>query len=158
MSDQVLDHLKKLGIDFKLHEHEAFFTVAEADAFHKGMEGGFSKNLFLRNKKGDQHYLYILESHKRAELKALAKKIGESKLSLASPERLMKWLKLTPGSVGPFGLLNDQEKHVKLLLDTDLLKHNTLYYHPNRNTATLEISKEGFLRVLESLGCQLTWV
>lgn len=145
----VLTLLQSLQIPYALHEHQPFFTCEEADAAYKEIPGGHSKNLFLRNRNGDQHYLFILESSKRADLKALAKQLGESQLGFASPERLKKYLALTPGSVSPFGLMHDKDHHVIVLLDEGLMQYDRLNTHPNINTATVGLSREDFLKFLK---------
>ena len=87
MSD-IYEVLAELGITFQKHEHPPVFTVEEADDHTGDLPGARTKNLFLRNKKGDRHYLVTLESRKPVDLKALRKMLGESSLSFASPERL----------------------------------------------------------------------
>ncbi len=148
--------LDEIGVDYLKREHPAVFTCEEADQYYKDVEGGHSKNLFLRNKKGDTHYLVIIESSKKVDLKDLKEKLGESKLSFASEERLMRFLGLEKGSVSPFGLINDTEHEVVVVMDKDLLKYDKLHYHPNVNTATLEVSLDGFRRFLEWCGNELT--
>ena len=63
-----------------------------------------------------------------------------------------RWLGLRPGSVSPFGLVNDEENHVHLFLDANLLKQSSLSFHPNDNTATLVISQEMFQKYLDAVG------
>ncbi|MBI5414993.1 prolyl-tRNA synthetase associated domain-containing protein [Candidatus Peregrinibacteria bacterium] len=144
--------LDSLGISYTKHEHPALFTVEQAKEHYHKMPGGHTKNLFLRNKNGDKHYLVIVESLKKTDLDWLKKYFQESKLSFASPERLMKYLGLTPGAVSALGLINDENHEVRVLVDTDLFKLETIYAHPNVNTATLGIPKEGFRKFLENVG------
>ena len=103
----VYDVLAELQIPFERHEHPPVFTVEEANQHWAGIDAAHCKNLFLRNKKGTIHYLVILEHRKQADLKRLVDRLGDDRLSFASPERLMTHLGLTPGSVSPFGLIND---------------------------------------------------
>lgn len=144
--------LEELGIAYARHEHEAAFTVEEAEQFYGDLPGGKSKNLFLRNKKGDRHYLLVAEQHRPVDLKALRAKLGESTLSFASPERLRRHLGLTPGSVSPFGLINDGAKAVVVLLDSLLMQADPLNFHPNINTATLTVARADFERFLSHTG------
>jgi len=144
--------LEKLNIAYKKVEHPPVFTVEEADAQYHGLEGGQTKNLFLRNKKGTRHYLLVAESNRPIDLKEVRSLVDESTLSFASPERLMKYLGLTPGSVSPFGIINDTSREVVVLLDAAMLRHDLLNYHPNINTATLTLRREDFLRFLEHCG------
>lgn len=154
----IYEILKNLDIDFALHEHPAVFTVEEAEA-HKGeLDGVKTKNLFLRNKKGNRHFLFVAPALKKIDIKKLSEATGEKKLSFASPERLKKYLGLTPGSVGPFGIINDQEKEVAVFLDKDILSGEKLNFHPNRNTATIQIGKEDFFRFLDWAGNEVRMV
>lgn len=84
-------------------------------------------------------HLYILDEDKRADLKLLSKKIGSSRLSFASEKELYEYLKLTPGSVTPFGIINDYESTVIILLDEELKGEDIINFHPNINTATIGI-------------------
>ena len=101
------------------------------------------KNLFLRNKKGDRHYLVILEVAKQADLRQLVKIVGDDRLSFGSPERLMATLGLTPGSVSPFGLIHDRAHARAVIVDADLRGAERLIFHPNINTASVTISVRG---------------
>ncbi|EKD93406.1 MAG: YbaK/prolyl-tRNA synthetase associated region [uncultured bacterium] len=144
----VLTALKTLNIPYALHEHPPLFTCEDAEAFYGKIPAGSNKNLFLRNRKGDQHYLLIVSSTKKADLKKIAEAIGESQLGFASPERLMKYLHLTPGSVSPFGLIHDIAHHILVLIDEDLWTHDRLLFHPNQNTSTVELARTDFERFL----------
>jgi Ala-tRNA(Pro) deacylase len=136
----VYDILNLLGIKYIRYEHEAVYTVEEANKLEIRISGQHCKNLFLRNRKGDVHYLVILDDAKKVDLKSLSKQIGSTNLSLASEERLYKYLGLKPGSVTPFGIINDIERVVTVLVDRDLISLDTVNFHPNVNTATIEVS------------------
>jgi Ala-tRNA(Pro) deacylase len=150
--------LEELGIPFERHEHPPVAT-AEAAAVHwAGIDAAHCKNLFMRNQKGDRHYLVIIEHTKRADLRAVANQIGDGKLSFASPERLMTHLGLTPGSVSPFGLTHDLEHRVRLFIDRDLKSAARISFHPNINTVTYVIAYAAFLKFLDASGHAVTYV
>src|SRR5688572_26403948 len=132
--------LDALGIPYERHEHPAVFNAEDASRHWAPIGGTQCKNLFLRNKKGDRHYLVVLEISKRADLKDLVKLVGDDRLSFGSPERLMAELGLTPGSVSPFGLINDTDGSVRVLVDADLKGAARLIFHPNINTASVVVS------------------
>lgn len=146
--EKVLETLDKLGISYVRHEHPPVFTVEEAEQHWEGISGAHCKNLFLRNKKGNRHYLVVLESSKRADLKALERQLGEDRLSFASSERLMRYLGLEVGAVSPFGLLNDSRKEVRVVIDQDLKNAEGVNFHPNVNTATVGLSFSDFQKFL----------
>jgi Ala-tRNA(Pro) deacylase len=148
----VVAHLEKLAIPFTRHEHPPVATVEEAAEHWADIDATHCKNLFLRNQKGNRHYLVVLTASKKADLRAVADQIGDGKLSFASPERLMTHLGLTPGSVSPFGLINDREHAVRVVLDRDFQTATRLAFHPNINTATFTIAAADFARFLSACG------
>lgn len=156
----IYEVLDSLGIEYTKYEHPAVYTVEEAKKVDRGLGKDVSrtKNLFLRNKKGNKHYLVVLGAAKRANLESLVKDLDESDLSFASPERMMKYLGLTPGSVSPFGLINDLESQVQVIVDEGLLKFPKQGFHPNINTATLVITTDDFKKFLESTQNNTTYL
>jgi len=138
--EKVYATLRSLGIAFDKHEHPPVFTVQEAREHWKDLRGAHCKNLFLRNKKGNRHYLVILEYTKNADLKKLNDKLGEDRLSFGSPDRLRRLLGLEPGAVSPFGLIHDIGREVTVIIDRDLCQAERIYFHPNVNTATIGLS------------------
>jgi Ala-tRNA(Pro) deacylase len=149
---RVFEVLDGLGIVYTRHEHPPVFTVEQAERHWTDIQGAHCKNLFLRNKKGNRHYLVILLSAKQADLRGLNEKLGEDRLSFGSPERLQKYLGLEPGSVSPFGLINDRPKEVIVIVDQDLRQAGRVNFHPNINTATVGISAADFERFLAWTG------
>ncbi len=154
----VVERLRDLGIVFERHEHPPVATVEQAAVHWAGIDAAHCKNLFLRNQKGDRHYLLILEHSKKADLRAVANQIGDGKLSFGSPERLLKHLGLTPGSVSPFGLIHDSSHSVRVVVDRDLQSAARLSFHPNINTATLVVSKDDFVRFLAACGNPVQYI
>ena len=155
---RVRSALDELGTRYDVHEHPPVFTAEEAGTHWSGIDATPVKNLFLRNKKGDRHYLVILGLDKQADLKHLVRIIGDDRLSFGSPERLMTHLGLTPGSVSPFGLLNDAAHAVRVVIDADLKAAERLIFHPNINTASVTISRADFERFLQSCGNPVRWM
>ena len=92
--------------------------------------------------------MVILLSRKSADLKALTRQLGEDRVSFASPQRLMKYLGLEPGAVSPFGLIYDENKEVRVVLDEDLKNEEYVNFHPNVNTATLGLDFADFEKFL----------
>jgi Ala-tRNA(Pro) deacylase len=144
--------LDALNISYETYEHPPVFTAEEAALHWAGIRGTQCKNLFLRNKKGNRHYLVILGISKQADLRQLVKFVGDDRLSFGSPERLMNELGLTPGSVSPFGLINDDDASVRVLIDVGLRGAERLIFHPNINTASVVVSWADLDRFLASRG------
>ncbi len=151
-------YLADLGIVCERHEHPPVATVAEAEHYWAGIDALHAKNLFLRNQKGTRHFLVVLAFTRRGDLAALGEYFGEKKLGFASPERLLAHLGLTPGSVSPFGLLNDPAHAVELAIDVAIRDAARVAFHPNVNTATLVLSGLDFQRYLAAVGHQVHWI
>jgi len=144
--------LDELNIKFNYHEHPPVPTINEARKYWKNIETTHCKNIFFRNHKGNRHYLVILNSEQQLDIHDLEKRLKQGKLSFASARRLKKYLGVEQGSVSPFGLVNDQKKHVHLFIDHNLQKAQTISFHPNVNTASLVIDYKDFVRFLDWSG------
>ena len=149
---ELYDLLDKLEISYEYHEHPPLATIEDARIHWKDYNSGRCKNIFFRNHKGDRHYLVILEHMQKLDIHDLEKRLKQGKLTFASDQRLKNYLGLEPGSVSPFGLINDTGKLVHLFIDEKLNEFERLAFHPNVNTATLVISKSDFIRFLEYTG------
>ena len=158
LEQEVRARLEELGIPFERYEHPPVATAEEAGRHWAGIDATHCKNLFLRNQKGTRHYLVILEHTKRADLRAVADQIGDGKLSFASPERLMTHLGVTPGSVSPFGLIHDRDRHVRVVIDRDLKAAERISFHPNINTVTLTMAYADFQKFLDACGNTVQYV
>jgi Ala-tRNA(Pro) deacylase len=150
LKQPVFDALDALGVSYESYEHPPVFTTEDVDKYWRDIPATPVKNLFLRNKKGNRHYLVIVGVEKRVDLQQLVKVIGDDRLSFGSAERLMEKLGLTPGSVSPFGLLHRASADVLVVIDQDLRNAERLIFHPNINTASVTISGVDFEKFLAS--------
>ena len=144
--------LKQLNIEFDYYEHPPVPTVEEAKKYWADVEATHCKNLFFRNHKGNKHYLVVLEHTQQMNIRSIEQLLKQGKLSFASPERLMKYLGVQPGSVTPLALMNDIENHVKLFLDANLKGSERISFHPCINTASIVLSYNDFIRFIEHVG------
>jgi len=149
---EVYEVLAGLSIEFQYFEHPPLFTIEDAKIHWRDFNSGRCKNIFFRNHKGDRHYLVILEHLRNLNIHDLEKRLKQGKLTFASDRRLRKYLGVEPGSVSPFGLINDADKHVHLFIDEALKDSERLAFHPNINTASLVISRTDFIRFLNYQG------
>ena len=150
--EPVFEFLAAHDIEYSVYEHPEAPTIEIARQYWHADGSKHCKNLFFRNHKGNRHYLVVFDSERTMAIHDLEQRLHQGKLSFASAERMEKWLGLRPGSVSPFGLVNDKENHVYLFLDANLRKEASLSFHPNDNTATVVISQEMFQRYLEAVG------
>lgn len=149
--------LSELAIPYTRYDHPAVFTVEESEQVCGDIPVAHTKNLFLRNRKGDKHFLVVVSITKRADLKKL-EALLEEKVSFASPERLLKYLGVTPGSVTLLGLVNDVDREVSVIIDKELWENEILGMHPLINTATLGIKRTDLERFLAARGNHVRFV
>ena len=143
--------LDALGIVTTTVRHPPVFTVAESKALRGSLQGGHSKNLFLKDKKGVL-WLVVADEDRPIDLKALRPRIGSAALSFASAETLRQVLGVEPGAVTPFALINDREVSVRVVLDEGLMAQSPLNFHPLVNTATTAIAAGDLLVFVRSCG------
>ena len=149
---RVFDFLEAHGIEYSVYEHPEAPTIEIARQYWRQDGSKHCKNLFFRNHKGNRHYLVVFDSEQSMAIHDLEQRLHQGKLSFASEQRMARWLGLRPGSVSPFGLVNDEECHVHLFLDANLKNYPSLSFHPNDHTATVVISQEMFARYLTAVG------
>lgn len=155
---ELLDRLAALGIEADTHEHDAVFTVEEAQAVKGDLPGAHTKNLFLRDKKGTM-WLVVALHDRDVDLRALASVLDtRGRLSFGSAQRLMRYLGVTAGSVTPFALLNDHGNKVSVVLDAGLRAQDVWNAHPLDNTMTTAVTREEMLRFLDAVGHPPQWV
>lgn len=148
----VFDHLKNLNIGYDIIEHPAAPTIVEAMKYWKNIEATHCKNLFFRNHKGNKHYLVVFDAQQQLAIHDLEQRLKQGKLSFASEKRMAKYLAILPGSVSPFGLINDKDNHVHLFLDARIKSSKKISFHPNDNTASLVLAFNDFEKYLENIG------
>ena len=158
----VLNFLNEHDIPFTVYHHPEGKTIEEAKRWWKDDGSVHCKNLFFRNHKGNKHYLVCFHCDHDLDIHDLEHRLKASpiakglppcaKLSFASPQRMMRYLGLAPGSVSPFGLINDAEHHVHLFLDEQLQNAPALSFHPNDCRGTVVIARADFERYLKAVG------
>ncbi|HEX2934282.1 MAG TPA: prolyl-tRNA synthetase associated domain-containing protein [Bacteroidales bacterium] len=146
------NRLKELNIGFDYYEHPPAPTIEDARKYWKDIEAAHCKNLFFRNHKGDRHYLVVIEHTKELRIHVLEKRLKQGKISFASPERMHKYLGVTPGSVSPFGLINDSGNHVHVFFDESLQTAERISFHPNINTASIVLKLPDFMHFMHASG------
>jgi Ala-tRNA(Pro) deacylase len=144
--------LDRLGIAHRTIEHQPLATVEAAMAVWGGLVGGFAKNLFVKDKKS-RLYLISLRKDAALDIKHVQATIGASgRVSFCSAEQLMEHLGILPGSVTPFGVINDTDGAVTVVLEKALMALDPVHFHPLENTATTAVSSDGLLAFLRATG------
>ncbi len=144
---EVYEFLKQKKIPFRAYEHEAVFTVEAANALNLPDPECGAKNLFLRDDKKRNYYLFTLKDDRTVNIKELQAMIGSRKLQFASEEDLDKYMKLIRGSVTPLGTMNDDERFVQVYIDAYYMGRR-ISIHPNENTATIYLNCDDLMQLI----------
>jgi Ala-tRNA(Pro) deacylase len=150
--ETLLAYLDNLGIIHKTISHPPVFTVEQAKKLRGEIVGAHTKNLFLRDKKNALFLVVALESS-QIDLKRLHRLLGANgRFSFGASDLLREVWGVEPGSVTPFGAINDTEGRVTVVLDAAMMEHDTLNYHPLLNTMTTSIARDDLVKFLEATG------
>jgi len=153
MDKKLKEYLDKYGIKYKVHEHRAVFSVEESRDLKKDIPGLHCKTLFLKDSNG-RFYLIGMPGDKRLDSKKFRHHIKAKKVRFGNGEELKKEVNLIPGSVSIFGAIYIKDKNVKLILDKQVWEAEIVGFHPNVNTATLELSHDNLEKFYNSLKCE----
>ncbi len=153
--EKILETLDSLGVEYTVTEHAPMYTMEDMDAAGITAKGEVPKNLFLRDAKGKNHYLVVLQKDKKADLSAIAAQLDSTKLSFASPERLEKYLGLEKGAVTPLGVFHDEARAVVVAFDKDFTDDTLIGVHPCVNTATVWMKFGTLCRLVREHGNEL---
>ncbi|WP_394764480.1 prolyl-tRNA synthetase associated domain-containing protein [Phenylobacterium sp.] len=143
--------LGALGVATRTFEHPAVFRVGEGEAIKAAIPGAHTKNLFLKDAKG-QLWLISAADSTVIDLKRLHTVIGSARLSFGSAELMEASLGVTPGSVTAFAMINGAASDVRFVLDKLLADAPLVNFHPLVNTATTGIGQAGLRAFLVAVG------
>lgn len=152
MYQKVADTLNELGVTFHIVEHEPALTTEQADHFIEGIEGVRTKTIFLTNKKKRNFYLVIMDDAKRLDMDVFKEFVEEKQIKMASAETLNDKMMLLPGTVSPFGLLNNRDKDIQVYFDQEIVSEERMCFHPNTNEKTIFIQTEDLFSFLKEIG------
>lgn len=150
---ELYDFLNENNISFKITNHPAVYNMADLEDIETPYPEADAKNIFVRDDKKRNYYLITLKKEKRVNLKEFKEQNKTRSLSFASPDDLMSIMGLIPGSVTPFGILNDKESVVHFFIDDELVGAEKLIgVHPNDNTATIWLKTTDLLNIISKHG------
>jgi len=153
----ILKLLDETKISYQRVEHEAVYTIDEMKKLNLPDAECIAKNLFVRDDKKKHFYLISVQEEKQIDLKKLREIIDSRRLSFASEKDLQEIMGLEKGSVTPFGVLNDDNKSVKVFID-ERYNNRTIAIHPNENTMTVWLKTENLVELLRDHGSSVTMI
>lgn len=156
--EKTLAFLDELNIKYEKVEHKICYTMEDLENEGVTKFGNVYKNFFLRNAKGNKHFVVSMPENKTTNIQDIAKQIGSTRLSFGSDDRLKTHLKIEKGQVGPLSVINNEEKTVDFIFDKDVKNETKLGIHPNDNTMTIFLSYEDLVKVFKKLGVEMQFV
>lgn len=150
--EQIYEYLDNMNIWYEILNHKAVFNMDDISKIDLPYPEADAKNLFVRDDKKKNYYLITIKGNRKINLKEFRKKYNTRPLSFASSDKLINILKLEPGSVTPFGLLNDKENKTVLFIDKYFIKLNLIGIHPNDNKATLWLKTSDLISIMKNNG------
>ncbi len=148
----IYDRLEELSIPYIRVDHDRADTIEFCHQVEQVLGSKICKNLFLCNRQQTDFYLLMMPGDKPFKTKFLSSQLGCSRLSFADSGHMRDYLQTTPGSVSALELLFDTDRHIKLVIDRDLLSDESISGHPSISSSTLRLKREDFLRFVESTG------
>ena len=150
--EDLIAYLAGLGIETETLDHPPLHTVEDSRALRGDIPGGHTKNLFVKDKKG-QVFLLVLGEEATVDLKRVHEKIGaQGRVSFGSAELLEEVWGVRPGAVTPFGAINDEAGRVRVVLDEAMMRHERLNFHPLVNTRTTGLASADLVKFLRATG------
>ena len=159
VKERILEGLNRLGIRYELAEHPSLHTMEECALAERMLGGVMPKNLFLRPRRQEEFYLCVARPDAPFRTSSVSKQAGASRLGFASEDELMRLMRTRAGSTSPLGLLFEEAKDVRLLMDEGLRDVGKLIFHPCDNHYSVALSSGDFFgKLLPALGRTITWV
>ncbi len=150
--DELQAFLESLAIASTTVEHPPLYTVEDSQALRGEIPGGHTKNLFIKDKKS-RLFLLVLGEETQVDLKRVHEKIGaQGRVTFGSADLLQEVWGVKPGSVTPFGAINDHEIRVTVVLDADMMRAERLNFHPLVNTRTTGLASRDLVKFLNATG------
>lgn len=140
----ILATLDAAGVAYTLHEHAPSVTVKDADEHLDFPVGRIVKAIAFRVK--NQGWLLVgLCGYDQVDYRKLAAAVGvgRDKINRLEPDELREALGYDVGGTAPFAL-NEQ---TRVMLDTHVMRHATVFCGTGRLDRTLEIAPADLVRV-----------
>lgn len=155
---KLYEYLRLIGVSVNTIVHPEVLSCEESKVHYDSMgydekDYGLCKNIFIRDKKGKNFWLIIVDYRKRIDMGELKEVLKTSKrLGMATSNDLLDILGVESGSVSLFSVINDTDRRVKVIMDRSLMAKETLAFHPNYSGITSFINKDDAIKFLDTMG------
>jgi len=94
--------------------------------------------------------MVVLPDTKQLDTNIIRSIFDDTKMSFASPERMMEKIGLKPWSVSPFALIHNADRDIRVVFDS-LLKDELVGFHPLQNDNTIVLNMKSVEHFLENI-------
>lgn len=146
----LLQRLAALGIDAEIVAYPEHTTIEEGKRLRGDLDGVFTKNLLLKDKKR-RLFLVAADEDNDVDLKSLHTRVGaRGRLGFASAEEMRRVLGVDPGTLTPLAVINDTSSEVTVVLDQTLNDAEQINFHPMVHTESIGLNVEQLRTFLDS--------
>lgn len=146
----LLARLAELEIRAPIVHYPEHATVEEGRQRRGALPGVFTKNLLLKDKKG-QLFLVAADETNEIDLRSLHTRIGaRGRLRFAPSEQMYAVLGVRPGTLTPLAVINDVDGLVTVVLDDTLVDAAQINFHPMVHTESIGLTPAQLSRFLEA--------
>ena len=138
---RLVELLRAEGVDFRLTQHDAVTTSADAAAVRGAELRSGAKAMLVKGKTG--FVLAVLAADRKVDWKLLAPLVGAKGARFANDEELREATGLTKGAVPPFGRLFG----LRTIYDRSLLEVETVNFNAGTHTDSIAMSRADMVRV-----------
>ena len=143
---RILAMLKDSGIPFDHMEHEHVHTSEEAARVRRTNIEEAAKALIFETGSG-KLVLCIAPGHRRVDLKKLRNILGEGKITLAAPERVLQVAGCAVGCVPPFGNLFSPP--LPVYVDEEVLSRERIVFSAGSHYHSIRMRPEDWLKLVQ---------
>jgi Ala-tRNA(Pro) deacylase len=154
MKNKVFEVLNDLNINYTNYEHQPVHSVLDCKWIDIPWQR--VKSLLIRNKKWTNFYMVVVWEDKKLETNKIREIFDDSKMSFLEEELMMEKICLRPWSVSPFALINNKDKDIKVVFESNL-KWVLIGFHPLQNDNTIVLQMDDVERFLEHLWFEFTY-
>jgi Ala-tRNA(Pro) deacylase len=139
--EKLVSLLRAEGVDFRVTQHDAVTTSADAAAVRGAELRSGAKAMLVKGKTG--FVLAVLAADRKVDWKLLSPLVGGKGARFANDDELHEATGLTKGAVPPFGRLFG----LRTIYDRSLLEVETVNFNAGTHTDSIAMPRADMVRV-----------
>jgi Cys-tRNA(Pro)/Cys-tRNA(Cys) deacylase len=140
-----IDYLNEREVTYRIFEHTGPITSLEQAAEARGQKPEQVVRSIVFRLAEDEFLMVLMAGPSQVPWKALRRYLGQSRLTNASEDELLKTTGYRPGTVNPFGL----PAPMRILIDRAILHQPELSLGSGQRGAAIMIQPDNLLKALD---------